>query len=342
MKKWIFTGLILSVATICFFGCQPQRQTSKATAQKANIKGAVLLSVDFEPNIPLKYNFVSERKMTVDLDPTGKYSKGKQSGKEQEQSEKLEMQISYKAIKIGTYGFSTIQATCESAKVTRTMTGRAAQRADAVESLPGKSFTLLITPAGKVVDYNSLEELSKELGQKSFGGAETGKGKVKSPDMIMDFLATQWNIWDSTASIKNPAKGVKKGNIWDSKLIAPMPFVSKIGRNVEYKFAGIEKSDNASLAEITSTYSLSETPANVPLPYSGSFQMKGMFGFLQGYKVLSIEGSGKQLFDINKGLIKSDTQHYEVKVSASIFGLGSDTLEPNIKIDQTITMTLAE
>ncbi|OQA03144.1 MAG: hypothetical protein BWY69_00632 [Planctomycetes bacterium ADurb.Bin401] len=67
-----------------------------------------------------------------------------------------------------------------------------------------------------------------------------------------------------------------------------------------------------------------------------------MFGFLQGYKVLSIEGNGTQLFDVDKGIIVSDTQNYKAQVNASIFGLGSDELTPNINIDQTITMSLVE
>ena len=108
----------------------------------------------------------------------------------------------------------------------------------------------------------------------------------------MDFVATQWNIWDSVSSIKKPLKGLKKGRKWDSKLLAPMPFVSKIGRDVKYQFAGIAEANGVSLAEITSSYKLSQKPpAGVPLPYGGSFHMRGTFGFLRGYQVLSIEGT---------------------------------------------------
>jgi hypothetical protein len=340
MKKWIAAGLVLSVAAFYFMGCEQQqkKQTQKVSEVKKEVKGPVLLSVDFEPNETLVYNFVSERTMYVNLDPSGKYSKGKQDGKEQSQSEKLEMQIAYKAVKIDPVGISEIEATCNSAKVTRVGSGRAQEKADAVESLAGKTFTLKISGTGKIVDYSSLEETSKKLADNAFSGGETKRGKVKNPDMVMDFMATQWNIWDSIATIKNPLKGVDKKSVWSSKLLAPMPYVSKIGRNVEYKLAGVENN----VAEITSTYSLSKTPADVPLPYSGSFQMKGMFGFLQGYKTISVNGEGKQLFDIEKGRIISDTQDFETQVSASIFGLGSDELTPNIKVIQKITMTLVK
>lgn len=340
MKKWIFASLVLTLAAVCFFGCQQQEKKSKA--ETADLKEALLLSVDFEPNTQLVYNFVSERTMEINLDPTGKYSKGKREGKEQSQSEKLEMQIAYKPVKINPLGVSVIEAFCQSAKVTRTGSSRGQSQTDAVESLAGKTFTLSISPTGKIVDYSSLEKIASELGERAFGGGESKRGKVKNPDMIMDFLATQRNIWDSIASIKNPAKGLTAKSKWNSKLIAPMPFVSKTARDVEYSFAGVNKTDTRTLAQIDSTYTLSKTPADAPLPYTGGFQMKGMFGFLQGYKVLSIEGKGTQLFDVDKGIIVSDTQNYKAQVSASIFGLGSDELTPNINIDQTITMTLVE
>lgn len=338
MKKRIFIVQMAVIASVFLLaGCQEQQKSD-------SFKGGLLLSVDFKPDVPLRYNFVCERQIYLNLDPSGKYSKdGKSSGKEQKVTEKLEMDITYKPVEIDPYGYSTIEATCNSVRVTRTsVSSRGQGRGDAVESLIGRNFTLKITPTGKITDYTPLENLAKELGQKAFA-SDSKRGRIKDPDMIMDFLATQWNIWDSVSSIKDPTKGLKKGRKWDSKLLAPMPFVSKVGRDVEYKFAGIVKSDGVSLAEITSSYSLSPSPpADVPLPYGGSFQMRGLFGFLRGYRVLSIEGSGRQLYDIERGLIESDTQQYRAKTSASIFGLGSDTLEPNMEIDQTIIMTLVE
>lgn len=340
MKKWISAVLVLIVTAFYFTGCQQQQKAESPKAQKSTaLKGAVLLSVDFEPDQTLVYNFVCERTIHVNLDPTGKYSKGKQDGKEQTQVEKLEMQIAYKPVTIDPVGVSVIEAACNSVKATRTGTGRTQDKADAVENLAGKSFTLKISPTGKIVDYTSLDSTAKELAEMAFGGGETKKGKIKNPDMVMDFLATQSNIWDSVATIKNPLKGVDKKSKWSSKLLAPMPYVSKIGRTVEYRLAGLENNNQAC---IESVYSLSKTPSDVTLPYSGGFQMKGMFGFLQGYKVLDITGQGKQLFDIDKGRIVSDTQEYTATVSATIFGLGSDELTPNIKIEQKLTMTLVE
>lgn len=347
MRKWIFAGLPLVLAGICFVGCQGQQSTTSSAedgVKSAAFKGPMLLAVDFKPDVPLKYKFVCERQSALDLDPSDRSGKGRESaksGRVQNTTERLEMEIVYKPIEVDPYGYSVIEATCNSAKVTReSLSGRNWSRPDAAESLVGKSFTLKITPTGKVADYSSLEMLIKEVGKNAFGG-DTKRGSIKEPDMIMDFVATQWSIWDSVSSIKNPLKGLKRNSNWDSKLLAPMPFVSKIGRDVRYKFTGVVESNDVYFAEIMSSYNLSKSPPEgIPMPYTGSFQMKGVFGFLQGYNVLSLEGTGRQLYDIKKGLIKSDIQQYKAEVTASIFGLGG--IEPSIKINQTITMTLVE
>ncbi|MDD5133849.1 MAG: DUF6263 family protein [Phycisphaerae bacterium] len=332
-KKTIVFCLLFSVFCLLFCGCQ-EGQKSDSRGSGSNL----LLSVDFKPDSSLAYKIVSERQISLDLDPSGKGSRGgKNSDSVQNITEKLEMGMVYKPVKIDPYGYSEIQARCVDARVRRSSGRLGGQnKKDAVEFVVDKTFTLKITPTGKVVDYSSLEMLIKELGEKSFSNA--ANTRVKDPDMIMDFIATQWNIWESVASIKNPAKGIKKGQKWNSKLLAPMPFVAKIGRDVEYRL----KDFNGSTAELVSSYKLSSSPPDTPMPYTGSFQMRGTFGFLRGYQVLSIEGDGSQIFDVEKGLIKTDTQRYQAKVKASIFGLGSDSIEPNIIINQTITMTLAE
>jgi len=338
--------ILVAIVPVFFFAGWKKQQQSEAGKIKSSHqykgKGPLLLSVDFEPNAALKYNFVCERQIALDLDPSRKYSKGeKGKGGSQNMDEKLEMEIVYKPVEIDPYGYSTIQATCNSVKVSRSQaSGRGREKSDAVEFAAGRSFILKITPTGKIADYTSLEDLIKQLGEKAFACSQ--RGRVKDPDMIMDFAATQWYMWDLISSIKAPVKGVKKGQKWDSELLAPMPFVSKTGRDVEYKFAGVVEANGVQLAEITSTYKLSKSPPSVPLPYGGSFQMRGTFGFLRGYRVQSIEGDGRELYDIERGIIKSDVQHYQARVSASIFGLGSDAIEPNIEINQTITMTLVE
>lgn len=353
MKKRI--SWLLLIATVCFLisvdaeaglygskskSAKPVKSAKSVKPAKSNKsgQGRLLMSIDFEPNVPLKYKFVSERNVSLDLDPSGKSSKGdKTSGSTQQINEKLEMEIVYQPVEVDPYGYSIIKAKCTAAKVSRvSSTGRAQTKKDAVENLVGRTFTLKIMPTGKIADDSSLKAIIEELGPKAFSDAK--RARIKDPDMIMDFIAVQWNLWDSIASVKKPLKGVKKGETWNSILIAPMPFVSKVGREVKYKL----KDYNDISAEIISSYKLSSVSPDVPMPYSGSFQMRGTFGFLTGYKILSIEGTGSQIYDNAKGRIKSDVQRYQSKVKASIFGLGSEDVEPNIIVNQTTTITLIE
>ena len=84
MKKWIFAGLFLTIAvTVCFAGGKEKSKKPDKAGNSKNSKGPLLLTVDFNSAVPLKYNFVSSRRITINLDPSGKYSRGEKiSGKE--------------------------------------------------------------------------------------------------------------------------------------------------------------------------------------------------------------------------------------------------------------------
>lgn len=329
---------VLLLAVSAFIGCQPGMRKKKGPTQAGR-----LFTVDFTDNTVLTYRFVCSRSIKLNLDPSGKYTRGGKKSGYQKYSEKLELEISYKPIKVNPYGYSVIQARCLQARVTKQPRRRISGRGDAVEQLKGKTFTLKITPSGKIVDYSSLTALLRELGRDAFGHSRGGSRRIKNPDMIMDFAATQWGLWNSIGSVDKPLEGIKLNQTWQSRLPAPMPFVSRTARNVKYKLAGFEQVNGRNCAVIESTYSLADKPVeNLPLPYTGSFQMRGTFGFLRGYKVHSIQGSGRQIFDVKKGLVISDDQSYRAIVSASIFGLGSGTMQPNIIIDQTIKTELIE
>ena len=96
------------------------------------------------------------------------------------------------------------------------------------------------------------------------------------------------------------------------------------------------ESGSGSIAVISSIYSHADSaPKSWPIPYSGSFQMAGMFGFLGGYNILSVQGKGSELVNIDAGRLERYNQQYEMKLSAIIpFGLSA---KPQITIKQTIT-----
>lgn len=296
----------------------------------------VLLTVDFEPEQTLRYKFVSRRDIALDWDPNAASSENRI----QKQSERLEMVIAYTPLEVDPYGVSTVEGACESVQATRA--GGPARRTgatDAVQNAKGKTFTLKVDSRGKIVDGAELEALIKDMGAKAFR-ADGSRGRVKEPDMIGDFIAGQWFLWDAVSRVPRPAEGVAVGRTWESQLLAPTPMVMRLARNVTYKLDEIRPTDTGQLAVITSSYTLAEAvPSTWPVPYAGRFQMSGTFGFLGAYKTRGLHGAGQELFDIDAGRIVRRSQKYRMEMRASLPPMGIRA-NPHITIDQTLTMEL--
>jgi hypothetical protein len=324
----IVTVLFLSIST----GCSPTDGVKKTT--KSNDK-AEFLTVDFNDTQTLRYKFVSARNITIDWEPS-KTSAEQVRAAMGKSSESLEIVVAYTPIEINPYGLSTIEATCESVKVRRSDD----TKQDAVENFAGKTYRFKVGPTGKIEDYTELDKLIKEIGEKAFR-PDTSRGRIKEPDMIADFIASQWFLWDSVSSIQNPAEGVRLGQSWQSQLSVPTPMIMRKARDVTYRLEEIRDSEKGRLAVISSSYSAAETaPQSWPVPYTGRFQMSGKFGFLGNYQVLELQGSGEELFNVTLGRTEQYTQHYEMQLQASIpLGIGES---PKITIIQNLTMNLLE
>ena len=75
--------------------------------------------------------------------------------------------------------------------------------------------------------------------------------------------------------------------------------------------------------------------------YTGSFNMKGTFGILRNFRLLSIDGTGKQTFNVERGLLEKDVQQYKLKLSTTmIFNLPG--VAPELNIDQKMSVELLE
>jgi hypothetical protein len=299
-----------------------------------------LLTVDFQQDQSLRYKFVSSRDIEVDW---GTVKSGTRRGQQQvdKSSESMSMVVAYTPVKADPYGLTTIEATCESVKVKRSAPkGPQTAQRDAVENLSGKTFTLAVSPTGKIEDYSQLDKLIEEIGQKAFR-PDRKRGIIKEPDMISDFIATQWFLWDSVSSIEKTAEGLSVGQNWQSKLSVPTPMVMRKARDVIYTLDEIRQTEKGQLAVIRSSYSLAKSvPRDWPVPYTGRFRMSGKFGFLKGYKVLDLQGKGEELFNIDKGRMEQYNQQYQIQLEA-FMPMGIDT-KPLITIDQNLTMTLLE
>jgi hypothetical protein len=325
-----FTVIFLIVLA----GCAPGVEGKKALTGKNK-----LITVDFQEGQTLQYRFVSSKDIEVDWGPMKSGSKqGK--NKVDKSSESMDMVVAYTPIEVDPYGLTTIKATCKSVRVSRTSsgTGRQGTGRDAVESLTGASFTFTVEPTGKIEDYSQLEKLIKETGEKTF--RPKGKeGRIKEPDMIGDFTATQWFLWDSISSIEKAVEGVRVGQSWKSKLSIPTPMIVRKARDVTYTLDEIRQTEKGQLAVIRSSYSLADSvPDNWPVLYSGSFQMSGRFGLLGNYNFLNLQGQGEELFNIDTGQTERYNQQYQVQLDAS-FPMGI-SIRPRITIKQNLTMEL--
>ena len=332
----IFTAVVLSILA----GCDGAAEKKELVSVKIEPlkEGKELLTVDFQEGRSLRYKFVSSRDIAVDWNPAKSKSKPGRSSIDKS-SESMEMVVTYTPIKVDPYGLNTIKATIESVRATRSKSpsGRATGR-DAVDSLPGKTFTLTVNATGKIEDNSQLDELIRQTGEKAFHTSPR-MGRIKEPDMIWDFISSQWFLWDSVSSIEKPIEGVSVGQSWSSKLSVPTPMVMRKARDVTYTLDEIRQSGKGRLAVISSSYSPADSvPRGWPIPYTGSFNMSGTFGFLRSYKILSLKGQGEELFNIDAGRIEQYNQQYQMQLSAGFPGpIGAN---PQITIKQKLTMQL--
>jgi len=333
--------LAVTAAAMPLAGCWTKHSVSGEVGEAkvaAKDKGRVFLTADFKPGRTLRYHFVCKRQITLDWDPNAATMRNRV----QEHTEQLEMVIAYTPLDVDPYGVSTVRATVESIQAARSggPTGRATG-ADAVVSSEGRSYTIKVDPRGRIVDANELRALIREMGQKAFR-SDTTAGRTKDPDMIGDFVACQWSLWDAIATIPLPAEGLIIGQRWQSQLPVPTPMVMRQARNAMYRFNGFRGGPRGSAAVIESTYTLADSvPTDWPVPYSGRFRMSGTFGFLGPYEVLSLEGTGEDLFNIGEGRLERRLQQYTMQVKASLPPMGIQA-HPHLTIKQSLAAKLLE
>lgn len=324
MVKGFWVAFAVAAIVLSVGGCNRQ------AAQKDT-----WLLVSFEKDVPVTYRMESQRETVIDLTTSDPAKKSRP----QTMSEKLELVITYTPVEVDPFGLTTIKASCQSATVTRSSFTGKKEDADAMEKLAGQEFTFKLSPTGEIADTNDLEKTARGLGEAAFS-AGRDNARIKNADMISDFLAMQWFLWDATASVPDPLT-MKPGKTWQTKQLVPwpVPFYTPPARITDYTLDHIETAENGTrTAVITSTYKMSKEPMqNFIRPYEGNFQMRGMFGFLRNYQFESLEGSGTQIFNMDRGLIEKDTQEYTMNVTAG-FMLPLGDSKPVLTVKQTINI----
>ena len=324
MKAFSFCLIISTM--LCFVGCQGSGRSP----------GDNWLLVSFEKDVPITYKMVSERKTEIDLtteDPSKK-------SQPQSTTEKLELVMVYTPIEVDPFGLSTLTVKCKSAKVNRSNFSGKRDSRDVMETLNGKSFTLKLSPTGEISDISDLERIAKELGSASFSEKKNAM-RVKTPDMIADFLALQQYLWGASSAISNQLD-LNVGDTWQTRqpIPWPMPMYPPPARTAFYTLDDIAaKQGQPRKATISSTNELSEERLDDYIrPYEvGNFQMKGMFGFLRNYRFKHLEGTGTQIFNMDDGLVESDRQQYLLNVNAS-FMLPLPGSNPVLTVEQKISI----
>jgi hypothetical protein len=319
----IITFLLCLAALLSLTSCQPVAKSNN-----------VFMLVDFDPVVPVKYKLVSERNTDVSL--------GGESAKSKSNPiyEKLEMVISYKSIgDPDPYGLTTVEATCHSAKVKRTAKNSPSK--DVAEALTGKTYTFTVTPTGKIVDYTDMNKLAVEVGSKAVNTGSR-QGSIKEPDMVSDFVALQWYLWDSVASSDQATAGLAPGTSWTTKQPIPLPVPLGFTRNTTYTLSEEIVDGMQGKVAINSVYAIGELGLeNWPTIYSSRFRIKGTFGMLRNFRLTFVEGSGRQIFNVEKGLLESETQQFKVIVKADLlFPLAGTS--PEFTVDQKISIELLE
>jgi hypothetical protein len=293
---------------------------------------SVVPAVRFTQGETLRYLFKSHRSVQVEWDAKA-LAEGDLTAAHT-MTETLTLRMAFKSVEV-TDQETVLQATCKSAMVRRSsLTGRRPVGRDAVEHMAGRSFTLVLDAKGRVTDANELDALLKEMGTQAF--RQTRGQRIKDPEMISDVIASQWFLWDAVTSVD--PNGVKPGDTWQSRLSVPTPMVMRKARDVTYTLADVN--DTVATIDMACTLSPDKAPRSWPIPYAGTFQASGTFGFLRGFKVLSLEGRGSEQFDLAQGRSLGYEQTYHMELQGMIpFSM---RVMPRVLIDQTLSMTLED
>jgi len=293
------------------------------------------MALDFEASPSVRYRFVSSREVRIELTSSA-------AGKKEDSklaNESIEMVFGIRPLEANPYGLSTVEFTCESVESKRTTFSGKPAPADAMQHLRGRTYTLQVSPTGQIELTDSFRNLLREIGQKSFVEKGDSAQRIKDPDMILDWLFFQYTLWDLTASNPKPLRGIAPGSSWQSEqfLPWPVPIQNLPSRVITYTVENIEDRQGTKLASVSTRYQLREKPLlNFPLPYEGSYQIRGsLFSVLRSYRHESLEGTGQLVFNLTDGRLESAQDNYTLITAADFILPLGDSL-PKLTVRQHI------
>lgn len=289
------------------------------------------LALQFKEGEILRYRFVSDRDIAVHWELAKKDSGGTTHTRE-----RMDLVMAYEVTAVEPNGCSRLRATCESIDVRRTrVDGQVDNQPDAVEGLAGRSFDVVVNREGRYLEHASLEALIKQIAETAFR-QDPKQGRVKAPEMIWDFITTQWFLWETLASAEG--KELEPGATWSSRLAIPTPWVSRKARDVTYTVDRIEPGPQGKVAAVISSHNLSpeKAPRTWPIPYAGRFRQSGTFGFLMGHKIYSLSGTGEDRIHLTTG--QSEGYRHEYRLESQAFMPLNMSGSTKITIEQIVSM----
>ena len=318
--------ILVTVAVGLLVGCQPGPGRSDDD----------LIVIEFRPDEPLTYRLTSRRDILIELmDGQG----NPQPGQSHKMSERLDVVMTYTATEVDPVGLTTLQAHCDSAKVTRQgFRTSGPEPKDLAEKLAGQTFTFQVSPSGKPADTGAMDAALNTFIESVFANRSGPVKRIKDPEMVVDFLALQYHLWDSVATMEDPLGGARVGKQWTCEQLTPLPFPLPFMRSTTYTLRELDSAGRKAVIE--STFALSNKEPDYWLPtYKEPFNLRGsLFAILRNYRSRSIDGQGQVVFDVDEGTLESEVQTYKTVLDAS-FMLPLGNTRPVVTIDQELSAT---
>lgn len=336
MKSFVIGIMVCSVIFIT--GCNDSKGGFLLWPSRAH------LALDFNEGEALRYRFISDKTIVTDYNYADRRV-GKAGNVHV--NEALDMIVRYEPFEVDPCGIAKINVYFESVN---TVTSSPVRR-DAIETLSGKTFAVTIGPDGKIHDKTQLINIIREAGSASFRKSLLNSdpniaSSIKDPDLVEDFTAIQWFLWDSLSSMEQAEEGLSVGQKWKSSLPVPTSIFIRPVREVTYKLSNIKRAPQGRIAVINSTYKHTNiVPEDwPPYPWPRGFTLTGQIGVLmhvfQGLFVISLEGHGQELFNLDLGRIESSEQEYKVVFRPN--SIPMPNADPYITLKQKVTVQLLE
>jgi hypothetical protein len=319
--KRSFFGFLL-IISILFSGCQSGKQQSPQPLSTQ--------STSLDIHTPVRYKLNLQRETTIQLSPGNALSpKGPQ-----QMLENLEMMFSIRMVSEGS-NQATFEVSCEKVDARRKDFTNTSVFYDALKSLEGKSYPIVISNDGQWVNRKEVESVFQKATENSI--SLIGRRRIKRPDFVADFAAITYRIGLEWMQAEETG-ALSKGQTWRAQhpMPGPVPDARIPDAAVECRIQEVQSENPARKVVVEERYSVSSgTPVLLPNFYAGESTMDGLLGFLRNVHFDSITGEGQKVLSQAGGFVDQGQEHNIIKGKA-VLSIPVDKPDAAITMDQTI------